>query len=86
MLDTEIDATEYREIMYEYEGETVKIEREIEKTSALDSDLSEQIGFCCDLLQNLPKYFVEADLIAKQQILGSILAENWFLKKINIEP
>ncbi len=75
MLDKEIDATEYREIKDEYEGEIVKIEREIEKISTLDSDLREQIGFCCDLLGNLPKYFVEADLQAKQQILGSILAE-----------
>lgn len=75
MLDKEIDATEYREIKDEYEEEIIKIEREIEKISTLDSDLREQIGFCCDLLQNLPKYFMEADLIAKQQILGSILAE-----------
>ena len=51
------------------------MEREIEKISTLDSDLKEQIIFCCDLLQNLPKYFMAADLIAKQQILGSILAE-----------
>jgi site-specific DNA recombinase len=71
----EIDANEYREIKEEYEGEIVKIEREIEKISALDSDLKEQILFCCDLLERLPKYFVEADLTAKQQILGSILAE-----------
>jgi site-specific DNA recombinase len=75
MLDKEIDANEYREIKEEYEGEIVKIEREIEKISTLDSDLKEQISFCCDLLENLPKYFMKADLIAKQQILGSILAE-----------
>lgn len=67
-------------------GEIAKIEREIEKISTLDSDLREQVGFCCDLFQNLPSYFVEADLIAKQEILGSILAEKWFLKEINIEP
>ncbi len=75
MLDKEIDANEYREIKDEYEGEIIKYESEIEKISTLDSDLKEQISFCCDLLENLPKYFVDADLIAKQQILGSILAE-----------
>lgn len=75
MLDKEIDASEYREIKDEYEGETLKLERKIEEISSLDSDLKEQISFCCDLLQNLPKYFVAADLQAKQQILGSILSE-----------
>ena len=75
MLDKEIDANEYREIKEEYENEILKIEREIEKISKLDSNLTEQIVFCCDLVQNLPKYYINADLIAKQQILGSILAE-----------
>ncbi|RYZ27118.1 MAG: recombinase family protein, partial [Chitinophagaceae bacterium] len=75
MLDKEIDATEYKEIKLEYEGEIEKLERKIEELSTLDSDLKEHISFCCDLLQNLPKYFVAADLTAKQQILGSILQE-----------
>jgi site-specific DNA recombinase len=75
MLDKDIDATEYKEIKSEYEGEIEKLERKIDELSTLDSDLKEQISFCCDLLQNLPKYFVAADLIAKQQILGSIFSE-----------
>lgn len=75
MLDKEIDANEYREIKEDYEGEIVKLEREIEKISTFDSDLKEQIIFCCDFLEKLPKYFMDADLTAKQQILGSILAE-----------
>lgn len=75
MLDKEIDAKEYREIKNEYEAEIIKFEREIEKIGTLDSGLKEQIEFCCELLENLPKYFMEADLTAKQQILGSILAE-----------
>jgi site-specific DNA recombinase len=75
MLDKEIDATEYKEIKAEYEGETEKLERKIEELTTLDSDLKEQISFCCELLQNLPKYYVAADLTAKQQILGSILSE-----------
>lgn len=75
MLDKEIDAAEYREIKEEYEGEIVKLERKIDEISTLDSDLKEQISFCCDLMENLPKYFVAADLQAKQQILGSILSE-----------
>jgi site-specific DNA recombinase len=75
MLDKEIDATEYKEIKAEYEGEITKLERKIDELTTLDSDLKEQISFCCDLLQNLPKYFIAADLTAKQQILGSILTE-----------
>jgi hypothetical protein len=75
MLDKEIDANEYREIKEEYEGEIGKLEREIEKMSTLDSDLKDQIMFCCDFLEKLPKYFTDGDLTAKQQILGSILAE-----------
>jgi hypothetical protein len=41
----------------------------------LDSDLLEQVNFCCELINNLPKYFMKADLQAKQQIPGSILAD-----------
>ena len=41
-----------------------------EATLAVD-----QVNFCCDLVKNLPKYFMEVDLQGKQQILGSILAE-----------
>jgi hypothetical protein len=41
----------------------------------MDSNLSNQIHFSCDFRENLPKYYQEADLKAKQQILGSILAE-----------
>lgn len=75
MLDKEIDAAEYKEIKTEYEGEIKKLERKIEEITTLDSDLKEHISFCCELLQNLPKYFSAADLTAKQQILGSILSE-----------
>jgi site-specific DNA recombinase len=81
MLDKEIDSNEYREIKEEYEGEIVKLEREIEKISTMDSELKEHISFCCELLENLPKYFVEADLTAKQQILGSILKEKLVFEK-----
>jgi site-specific DNA recombinase len=75
MLDKEIDASEYKEIKNEYEEEIGKLEREMEGLSTMDSDLLEQVNFCCDLVTNLPKYFTRADLQAKQQILGSILAE-----------
>lgn len=75
MLDKEIEANEYREIKDEYEAEIGKLERKIEEMNTLDSDLKEQIAFCCDFLEKLPKYFTAADLTAKQQILGSILAE-----------
>lgn len=75
MLDKEIEANEYREIKDEYEAEIEKLERKIEELSTLDSDLKEHIAFCCEFLEKLPKYFTAADLTAKQQILGSILAE-----------
>ena len=75
MLDKEIEATEYKEIKTEYEGEIEKLERKIDELTTLDSDLKEHIAFCCDLLEGLPKYFTAADLTGKQQILGSILSE-----------
>jgi site-specific DNA recombinase len=75
MLDKEIDASEYKEIKGEYEEEIGKLERKIGEISTMDSNLLDQVNFCCDLVKNLPKYFMEADLQGKQQILGSILAE-----------
>jgi site-specific DNA recombinase len=75
MLDKEIEPGEYREIKNEQEEEIAKLERKLVELETTDSDLGDQIRFCCDFLENLPKYYQEADLKAKQQILGSILAE-----------
>ena len=75
MLDKEIEPGEYREMKNEQEEEIAKLERKLVELETMDSDLSDQIHFCCDFLENLPKYYQEADLKAKQQILGSILAE-----------
>lgn len=75
MLDKEISPMGYKEIKLEYEGEITKLERKIDELTTLDSDLKEHVSFCFELMENLPKYFVTADLTAKQQILGSILSE-----------
>jgi hypothetical protein len=57
LLDKEIDPAEYKEIKNEYEDEIGKLEREIEQVGKLDCDLKDQINFCCDLIENLPKYY-----------------------------
>ena len=75
MLDKEIPPAEYKEIKLEYEGEITKLEQKIDEVATLDSDLKEHISFCCELVENLPNYYIAADLTAKQQILGSILSE-----------
>jgi|GEM_PF-5994407 len=75
MLDNEIEASEYKEIKTENEDEIERLERKDEELSTLDSNLREQIAFCCEFLQRLPGYFTAADLTAKQQILNSILQE-----------
>jgi hypothetical protein len=41
--------------------------------------------FCCDFLEPA-QYCQEADLKAKQQILGSILSEKLVFDEIHIEP
>ena len=73
--DKEIPPAEYKEIKLEYEGETTKLEQKIDEGTTLDPDLKEHISFCCELVENLPNYYVAADLTVKQQILGSILSE-----------
>ncbi len=35
----------------------------------------EQVAFSLELLQNLPQYYSAADLVAKQQLIGSIFLE-----------
>lgn len=64
-----------RESGPECDGGIAKLERKIEELTSLDSGRKEHIAFCYDLLQNVPKYFVAADLPARQQIRGSILSE-----------
>jgi hypothetical protein len=70
-----IEPGKYREIKNEQEEEIAKPERKLVELETMDSDLSDQIRFCFDFLETLPKYYQEADLKAKQHILGSILSE-----------
>lgn len=81
MLDKEIDATEYREIKEEKEGEIVNLERKIKALTTSDSDRKEQNSFCFDLLQNLPKYFAAADYLPDNKYPVLYFRKNSFFQK-----
>ncbi len=51
------------------------MEPKIEGITTTDSDLKEQISFCFELSEGLPKYFTAADFAPKRQILDSIFSE-----------
>jgi DNA invertase Pin-like site-specific DNA recombinase len=75
MLDRQLDAQEYREIKNEYDRQLRKLEARITNIDALDSDLKDKLIFCRQVLVSLPECYEEADLIAKQQLVGSIYPE-----------
>lgn len=75
MLDGQLDAQEYREIKNEYEGQLRKLEAKITDIGMVDSDLKDKLIFCRQVLVNLSECYDEVDLIAKQQIIGSIFPE-----------
>jgi len=75
MLDRQLEAQEYREIKNEYEGQIRKLEAKITDIDALDSDLKDKLIFCRQVLINFEECYEDADLIAKQQLVGSIYPE-----------
>ncbi len=73
-----------------YENEIRNAEKELYQLKHGDKDFDEQVVFTIQLLQNLPLYYDAADLITKQQIIGSIFLEKMIFennslrtKKIN---
>jgi len=57
------------------------LEAQIAKLTLLDSELKEQLEFCCELLPNLARYYSTADLRAKQEIIGSINPEKLIFER-----
>lgn len=53
----------------------MELEKKKREISSLDFNLSEYMTSALEIVENLPKYFVRADLKAKQQPIGSVCPE-----------
>ena len=73
--DEEISSKDFNEMKSDYEADVRKIERELQKFDSRDTNFDTELKFCIEFLTHLPKYYDSADLIAKQQIIGSIFSE-----------
>ena len=88
--DKEISSLDYNDMKTRYEREIRNLEKELFKTKNGDKELIEQLVFSVGLLTNLRNYYDSADLICRQQIIGSIFLEKMIFdegelrtKKIN---
>lgn len=75
LFDGEIEASDYRDAKNRYEPLILKLERRKKELGTLDQNLPEIIHFAEDFFTNLSKYFAEADLTAKRQLIGSVFPE-----------
>jgi len=74
-LDKEIEAKEYQEIKNRYEKTISHLTREKIKIAEVDSDYQQYLDFGFHVLANLDKYYGQADVQAKQQMVGLIYPE-----------
>lgn len=75
LSDKEISTKDYNEMKSRYEREINQLEMELSKSKSGNKEIAQQIMFTIQLLLNLPKYYESADLICRQQIIGSIFLE-----------
>ncbi len=81
MLDAELSAAEYRGIKNQLQPEIEVLERKRIGILSTDEDYQHYIDKGFDLLRNIDKHFVEADLAGKQHIIGSIFSEKLIFEK-----
>lgn len=75
MLDREIDPAEFREIKNRLDPEINNLERKINSAGNKSDDYGQYINGGIDLIRNMSGFFANADLQAKQQLIGSIFPE-----------
>ena len=75
MLDSQLEPADYREMKSRFDRIIMDLEKKKRELSSLDFNLNEYITSTIDIVENLPKYFTNADLKAKQQLIGSICPE-----------
>ncbi len=75
MVDGELPLSEYKEIRSRFEKVIADLNRKKSELASTDSNLKEYAEFCSGIIENLPQYYTDADLIAKQQIIGSMCPE-----------
>jgi site-specific DNA recombinase len=81
MLDGGLDAQDYREIKARYEPEIATLKRELLSYNSINIKLDEYLSYALDLLQNIDKLFIDADLDGKQNLLCSIFPEKIIFDK-----
>ena len=75
MLDGQLEPSDYREIKNRFEKTVIELEKKKREISSLDFNLSEYMASSLEIVENLPKYYISADLKAKQQLIGSVCPE-----------
>lgn len=75
---------DFIETKKQYQPEIERMERELANIGDTDSSLEDEIAFCTQFIANLPEYYLQSDLIAHRQIIGSIYPENFTFSKNGI--
>ncbi len=72
MLDSEITASEYKEMKVEIEERITKLTSELSSINAGMLNLDSKIDDCIELLSNLDKHYEQRDTAIKRRIVSSI--------------
>ncbi len=71
-VDNEISKEDYSQLKMKYSLDIERLTKERAEINMITSDLSEQLKFCMDILENLSGFYEKADVEGKQAIIGSI--------------
>ena len=81
MLDNVIDANDFLDAKKQYQPEIDKLTRKQAEILGMDDDYQTYLKFGFSLLKDLDKHYENADLEAKQQMIGLIFPEKLVFEK-----
>lgn len=80
-IDNELGKEDYNLLKAKYTSDLDKLTKEKVEINFMTNDISDQLEFCMGILENLSGFYDKADVVGKQQIIGSIFTGNLIFSK-----
>jgi hypothetical protein len=75
-IDNEIKMDEYNKLKAKYLANIDRLTKDKTEMNIMTNDISAQLEFCMDIMENLSGFYEKADTEGKQRIIGSIFTGN----------
>ena len=75
LLDGKIEVEDYKEMKSKFEPEMLKLKQDLTLYKSTDGNMATYIEHTLEMLQNIDKYYADADLSLKTTLISSIFPE-----------